>query len=55
MPLIYCTLVFLATYRELHFEVSLDLKGNCFLVVSFQAISLCVIMMQSKQRVEFRL
>lgn len=26
MPLIYSALVFSATYRELHFEVSLDLK-----------------------------
>lgn len=31
VPLIHCTLVFLATYAELlHFEVSLDLEGYCF-------------------------
>lgn len=30
-PLIYCILIFLATYGELlHFEVSLDLEGYCF-------------------------
>lgn len=30
-PLIYCTLVFLATYAKLfYFEVSLDLEGYCF-------------------------